>query len=466
MTSGPVSSMASLYVGDLESNVTEAMLFEKFSAIGPVLSIRVCRDLMTRRSLGYAYVNYQNVSDAEKAIETMNFDALKEKPLRIMWSQRDPSLRKSGVGNVFIKNLDKSIDNNVLHDTFSTFGTILSCKIAQDLHGISKGYGFVHFATEEAATNAINKVNDMLLNGKKVFVGKFIPKTERLKLAEETAKRFTNIYVKYLTEEYNDQMLRELFQSFGKIMSTKVMIDDKTGKSRCFGFVSFESSDSAQKCIEELNGKKEMANGKKLYINRAQKKAERQEELKRRFEELRQKRVNRYKGVNLYVKNLNEDFDDKRLADEFSTFGTIKSVKVMCDGTTGRSRGFGFVCFSAPEEAQKAINEMNNRIVGTKPLYVAFAQNKEERKELLNAHFINKTNSVLRAEQIPTPMAHSHHPPQLPSHPHLFSAAINPAAAAMAYAANPAMALNAFGGHRMSSNSWNDMRRGRRIKFY
>jgi len=396
---GPNYPMASLYVGDLAPEVTEAMLFEKFSTAGPVLSIRVCRDMITRRSLGYAYVNFQQPADAERALDTMNFDVLKGRPIRIMWSQRDPSLRRSGVGNVFIKNLDKSIDNKAMYDTFSAFGNILSCKVAQDGDGSSKGYGFVHFETEEAAMNAIQKVNGMLLNEKKVFVGRFVPRKEREKELGEKAKKFTNVYIKNFGDDLTEEKLKEMFSKYGKITSHKVVRDDKgmpadegeilvddSGKTKGFGFVSFEESESAEKAVEELNGSD--IGGKTLYVGRAQKKAERQAELKKKFEQLKLERLNRYQGVNLYVKNLDDTIDDERLRKEFAPYGTITSAKVMNE--EGRSKGFGFVCFSSPEEATKAVTEMNGRIIVAKPLYVALAQRKEDRKAHLASQYIQR----------------------------------------------------------------------------
>ncbi|XP_074600102.1 poly(A) binding protein [Brevipalpus obovatus] len=407
---GPSYPMASLYVGDLTPEVTEAQLFEKFSTAGPVLSIRVCRDMITRRSLGYAYVNFQQPPDAERALDTMNFDVINGKPIRIMWSQRDPSLRKSGVGNIFIKNLDKSIDNKIMYDTFSTFGNILSCKVAVDEEGNSKGYGFVHFENEESALNAIAKVNSMLLNGKKVFVGRFVPRKEREKVLGEKAKRFTNVYVKNFSDEIDtDEKLKEMFDPFGTVVSCKVMTDDN-GKPRGFGFVSFEEPEQAEEAVKDLNNKE--INGKTVYVGRAQKKAERQAELKRKHEQMRMEKANRYQGVNLYVKNLDDTIDDERLRKEFAPFGTITSAKVMTD-TNARSKGFGFVCFSAPEEATKAVTEMNNRIVGTKPLYVALAQRKDERKMHLLTQHMQRVGGGIRMPIQNTATATPAHP-----HPH------------------------------------------------
>uniref|UniRef100_A0A8C9VFC9 Polyadenylate-binding protein n=1 Tax=Scleropages formosus TaxID=113540 RepID=A0A8C9VFC9_SCLFO len=399
--SAPSYPMASLYVGDLHPDVTEAMLYEKFSPAGAILSIRVCRDMITRRSLGYAYVNFQQPADAERALDTMNFDVIKGRPVRIMWSQRDPSLRKSGVGNIFIKNLDKSIDNKALYDTFSAFGNILSCKVVCDENG-SKGYGFVHFETQEAAERAIEKMNGMLLNDRKVFVGRFKSRKEREAELGARAKEFTNVYIKNFGEDMDDEKLKELFSKYGTAMSIRVMTDDM-GKSRGFGFVSFEKHEDAQRAVDEMNGKE--LNGKLIYVGRAQKKVERQTELKRKFEQMKQDRMTRYQGVNLYVKNLDDGIDDERLRKEFSPFGTITSAKVMMEG--GRSKGFGFVCFSSPEEATKAVTEMNGRIVATKPLYVALAQRKEERQAHLTNQYMQRMASV---RAVPNPVLNPYQP--------------------------------------------------------
>ncbi|KAJ2676754.1 Protein phosphatase PP2A regulatory subunit B, partial [Coemansia sp. RSA 1285] len=254
---------ASLYVGELEESVTEAVLFELFNMIGPVASIRVCRDAITRRSLRYAYVNYHNHAHGEQALNTLNYTEIKGRPCRIMWSQRDPTLRKSGSGNIFIKNLDDSIDNKALHDTFAAFGPIMSCKVAVDEHGKPRGFGFVHYETREAAEQAIENVNGMLLNDSKVYVGFHLPRHERLSHIEEQKSKFTNVYVKNLDESVDNDALREMFSKHGAITSAIVQRGDD-GTSRGFGFVNFEDHDAARKAVEELHDTEH--NGQKLFV--------------------------------------------------------------------------------------------------------------------------------------------------------------------------------------------------------
>ncbi|KAF6803807.1 polyadenylate-binding protein [Colletotrichum sojae] len=427
---------ASLYVGELDPSVTEAMLFELFSQIGSVASIRVCRDAVTRRSLGYAYVNYNTTSDGEKALEELNYTLIKGRPCRIMWSQRDPALRKTGQGNVFIKNLDVAIDNKALHDTFAAFGNILSCKVAQDENGNSKGYGFVHYETDEAASQAIKHVNGMLLNEKKVYVGHHIPKKDRQSKFEEMKANFTNVYVKNIQSEVSDEEFRELFAKFGEVTSSS-LARDQEGKSRGFGFVNFTTHESAAKAVDDLNGKD--FRGQDLYVGRAQKKHEREEELRKSYEAARLEKANKYQGVNLYIKNLDDEVDDEKLRQLFADFGPITSAKVMRDTLSdskddeeasseekdkenkeddkeaedkegaekkekksdkkgqGKSKGFGFVCFSNPDDATKAVADMNQRMVHNKPLYVALAQRKDVRKSQLEASI--QARNQLRMQQ-------------------------------------------------------------------
>jgi len=368
------------------------MLFEIFNMIGPVTSIRVCRDAVTRRSLGYAYVNYLNAADGERALEQLNYSLIKGRACRIMWSQRDPALRKTGQGNIFIKNLDETIDNKALHDTFVAFGNVLSCKVATDEQGRSKGYGFVHYETGEAAENAIKSVNGMLLNDKKVYVGHHISRKERQSKLDEMKSQFTNLYVKNLDPEMSQQDFEELFGRFGRVTSAVVSFDEE-GKSKGFGFVNYDTHEEAQRAVDALHDQEH--NGRKLFVARAQKKAEREEELRRSYEQAKMEKLSKYQGVNLYIKNLDDDVDDEKLRAEFEPYGTVTSCKVMQD-EKGTSKGFGFVCFASPDEATKAVAEMNNKMIGSKPLYVSLAQRREVRRQQLESQIAQRNQIRLQ----------------------------------------------------------------------
>jgi polyadenylate-binding protein len=297
-----------------------------------------------------------------------------------MWSHRDPGLRKSGVGNIFVKNLAKSIDNQQLCDTFSKFGNILSCKVSTNAKGEPLGYGFVHYENEEFARKAVEAVNGKLIEGQIVSVAPFKSKAER----GTASAKFTNLYIKNLPLDVTEQKLNEMFSKFGTITSLRIMVNDEK-KSRGFGFCNFNTHEEAVAAIEGMNNFE--IGDKRLFVARAQKREQRDKELRERFEQLKIERQKKYAGVNLYVKNLSDEIDDERLRTEFSSFGSITSAVVMRD-RAGKSRGFGFVCFSAQEEAMKAMADMTGRMLDGKPLYVALAQRAEERK----ARFENRWN--------------------------------------------------------------------------
>ncbi|KAJ1436740.1 RNA-binding domain superfamily [Sesbania bispinosa] len=183
---------------------------------------------------------------------------------------------------------------------------------------------------------------------------------------------------------------------------------DGSGQSKGYGFVQFDNEESAQNAIDKLNGM--LINDKQVYVDEdlkktfgeygtitsavvmrdadAQKKSEREHELKGRFEQSIKEAVDKYQGVNLYLKNLDDSFSDEKLKELFLEFEIRQYIYFhlfyrLCE-TQAESVGSGFVAFSTPEEALRAVTwEMNGRMIAGKPLYVALAQRKEERRARL-----------------------------------------------------------------------------------
>jgi len=330
----------------------------------------------------------------------MNFTDINMQNCRIMWSQRDPSLRKSGVGNVFVKNLPANVDNKGLFDTFSVFGNILSCKVAtqttQDVATgqsvvSSKGYGYVHYETADAAQDAIQKFNGMMIEDSTVTVDNFVPSKQRV-----TSAKWTNLFVKQFPLEWAENELVKLFEPYGDLASVKIeRTRDEVPVSKGFGFVAFVNHESAAAACDALNTKVlHFADGaeNQLFVSRHQKRADRARDLQRRQDEQKIEKISKFQGMNIYVKNLCDELTDDEFREAFAPFGTITSARIMRNGdVTSPSKGFGFVCFSTIEEANRAMAEMNGKPLpkSPKPMYVALHQRKEHRRQVLEATYGN-----------------------------------------------------------------------------
>nr|GMD20124.1 polyadenylate-binding protein 6-like [Ipomoea batatas] len=241
-----------LYVGDLHPETTAADLEAAFSVIGPLDSFAVRKDAVSGKSICYAFVNFFCVSHALNAMKRLNHTTLRGKPMRISWWQKDSELRKSGIGNVFVKNLAPSITSAQLESIFSKYGLIVSCKIAEEENGKSKCYGFVQFETQNSAISAISALNGAVFEGKELHVSTFKKKEERVMDAFNEQK-FTNLYVKNFGVNMTEDLLREKFSRYGNVKSAVIMRDEQ-GNSKGFGFVNFDSDEDARKAIEALNG--------------------------------------------------------------------------------------------------------------------------------------------------------------------------------------------------------------------
>jgi RNA recognition motif-containing protein len=245
---------------------------------------------------------------------------------------------------------------------------MVTSKVVQN---INNTYAFVNFETRNDAERARRELNGVTIQAKYSTGINKISKPVRLCRYESRTGLSNidprcNLLVKNLSPQVSAHLLWNTFIKFGDVRSSKLMIDIM-GESKGFGFISYYRYEDAIKAKDTLNDKELL--GKNIKIN---------------FLEKGRRHV--VKKNNIYVKEIpKKNFTDKELIELFSKFGKINSAIVLKD-EKGESKGFGFVCFEKPEDAEKAKNEMNGKKVFDdveNKLYVSFALKKAERKEEL-----------------------------------------------------------------------------------
>eukprot|EP00164_Ancoracysta_twista_P011949 GFYU01018612.1.p1 GENE.GFYU01018612.1~~GFYU01018612.1.p1 ORF type:complete len:319 (-),score=74.15 GFYU01018612.1:344-1300(-) len=162
---------ATCYVGDLDPEVTEPLLWELFTQVGPVVNVHIPKDKLSSTQSKFGFVELRSEEDAEYAINILNFIKLYGKAIRVNKASRDKQTQDIGA-NLFIGNLDSEVDEKMLYDTFSAFGAILGTpKVMRDPEtGESRGFGFVSYNSFEAADAAIETMNSQFLYNRSLNV--------------------------------------------------------------------------------------------------------------------------------------------------------------------------------------------------------------------------------------------------------------------------------------------------------
>ncbi|KAF7148423.1 hypothetical protein RHSIM_Rhsim03G0226600 [Rhododendron simsii] len=314
-----------------------------------------------------------------------------------------PGFDSSTCRSVYVGNVHPQVTDPLLQEVFSSTGPIEGCKL---IRKEKSSYGFVDYFDRRSAALAIVTLNGRHLFGQPIKVNWAYASNQR----EDTSGHF-NIFVGDLSPEVTDATLFACFSVYPSCSDARVMWDQKTGRSRGFGFVSFRTQQDAQTAVNDLNGENSFIvsslsilllkfilrysvsnastergkwlGSRQIRCNWATKGAGVNDdnhnldgksvvELTNGSSEDGQERTNEDAPENnpqyttVYVGNLAPEISSADLHQHFHLLGAgvIEDVRIQ------RDKGFGFIRYSTHAEAARAIQMGNARIFFGKPIKI------------------------------------------------------------------------------------------------
>ncbi|XP_059149573.1 polyadenylate-binding protein 1-like isoform X2 [Physella acuta] len=174
--------------------------------------------------------------------------------------------------NVFIKNFKDLLDDFKLWKLCKQFGEVTSAKVMVDEYGISKGFGFACFTDSDAAQRAVNKLNGLVLDGRTLYAGPALTRTQRQR---DFSFRYDNdehkndwrhnnnnanmtcsprICIRNLRDIVDEIRLRKEFERFGPVFQAE-LLKTYDGRSKGVGYVTYKEQTDATKALNSMHGK-------------------------------------------------------------------------------------------------------------------------------------------------------------------------------------------------------------------
>ncbi|XP_049596839.1 ELAV-like protein 1a isoform X2 [Syngnathus scovelli] len=308
---------------------------------------------------------------------------------------------KNAKTNLIVNYLPQGMSQDDLRNLFSSVGEVESAKLIRDkVGGHSLGYGFVNYVNPSDAERAIESLNGLRLHSKTIKVSYARPSSDTIKDA--------NLYITNLPKSMMQKDVEEMFSRYGRIINSRVLVDQSTGMSRGKAFIRFDKRSEAEEAAKNINGHKPpgaaepisvrfaadpnmMKNTQiisQLYHNQSRRFAGpmHHQAQRFRFSPMGVDHMNSMGGVGvpgnpasgwcIFIYNLGQDADESVLWQMFGPFGAVTNVKVIRDFNTNKCKGFGFVTMTNYEEAAMAIASLNGYRLGDKTLQVSFKTSK------------------------------------------------------------------------------------------
>jgi len=169
MMSGAGGDPKTLYVGNLDHQVTDELIMALFNQIGPVKGCKIIRE---PGNDPYCFVEFQHHHAASAALTAMNKRLCLGKEMKVNWATSPGGAPKQDTSqhhHIFVGDLSPEIDTETLRNAFAPFGEISDCRVVRDpTTNKSKGYGFVSFVQKAEAQTSIEQMNGQWLGSRSI----------------------------------------------------------------------------------------------------------------------------------------------------------------------------------------------------------------------------------------------------------------------------------------------------------
>ena len=270
-----------LYIKGIPKNKSAREVFEYFHEFGDIFSIKLNED-DKGNSNGTAFVTYYNQGDAKKAMDETNGKKIWGSDMDVQYQKINEKYHNNNNDNnlkVNISNLPEKYTDKDITKLCEEFGKIQIVNINKGPKG---KHAIVKFSNEQEVKNAVEKLNNKEIENKKLYVKEYkdnhyynnnrhnyqqnyyyYNNNKPMMRFEDTLEN-KNLYVRNIPYTVNEEDLKKLFGQFGNITSIKLegdLIENKDNNekkkfiNKGFGYVSFDTIESAKKALESLNGK-------------------------------------------------------------------------------------------------------------------------------------------------------------------------------------------------------------------